>query len=146
MPAHDTEPRYRASPRAVDILRERLQQMGVAMSEPNARRLLETVLALEGPRLESQARIMLLASLESIRSTAEDALNALRGRPSEVPRRDYELSFPPAAEPAPTVSGARRKVPGSRPPARPVVEPSDPAPVDVSDEGPRPVFRRRRGR
>ena len=145
MQAHDTEPRYRASPRAVEVLRERLMQMGVSLSEPNARRLLETVLALEGPRLESQVRITLLASLESIRSTAENALNALRGRPSEPPRRDYELSFPPAAEPAPTVSGSRRKVPASRPPARPEVEPADP-PTDADDEGPRPVFRRRRGR
>ena len=145
MQANDTEPRYRASTRAVEILRERLQQMGVSMSEPNARRLLETVLALEGPRLESQVRITLLASLESIRSTAENALNALRGRPAEPPRRDYELSFPPAPEPAHTVSGSRRKVPGSRPPAPPPVEPDD-SRKDPDDEGPRPVFSRRRGR
>jgi hypothetical protein len=130
------ELKYRPSPKAVEILSERLQQMGVSISESSARKLLESVLAAEGPRLDAEARAMLEGSIESVRRAAEEALNVLHGKPSEPPRRDYQLSFPaaaaPAAAPAP-VSGQRRKVP-------------IPQPEIARDEEPRPVFKRRRGR
>jgi type IV secretory pathway VirB10-like protein len=147
MPGPETEPRYRPSPKAVEILCERLQQMGVSISESAARRLLETVLAIEGPRLDSQAHHTLQASIESIRRAAEDALNTLRGKPVEPPRRDYELSFPPAPEPPLTVSGQRRKVASSRPVPRPnPPRERENLRPDDSGEEPRPVFKRRRGR
>ena len=122
MPGPETEPRYRPSPKAVEILCERLQHMGVSISEPAASRLLETVLAIEGPRLDGQARNALQASVEAIKRAAEDALNTLQGRPPTPPRRDYELSFPPASD-------------------FQDLDAEDPA-----DDEPRPVFRRRRGR
>jgi hypothetical protein len=143
----ESELKYRPSPKAVEILCDRLQQMGVSISESAARRLLESVLAIEGPRLDAQARSTLESSVETIRRAAEDALNALHGKPSAPPRRDYELSFPAAPEPV-SVSGQRRKMPAPRPGARPNAsresddlrgEPSD-------DNAPRPVFKRRRGR
>jgi hypothetical protein len=130
---------YKPSPEAVAILCDRLQRMGVSMSESAARSLLEAVLAIEGPRLDAQARGAVQASLESIRKAAETALRSLAGAPADPPRRDYELSFPPVSEPA-TVSGQRRKVSSPRPaPRRQEPEASD-------EEEPRPVFKRRRGR
>jgi hypothetical protein len=102
------------------------------------------VLMIEGPRLETLARSTLEASIDIIRRTAEDALNALRGNPVGTPRRDYELSFPPAVESV-SVSGPRRKVPAPRSSARPNPSP-EVRPEPSADVEPRPVFKRRRGR
>jgi hypothetical protein len=128
--------KYHPSPKAVEVLCERLQQMGVSISESSARKLLESVLAAEGPQLDAQVRATLEGSIESVRRAAEEALNALHGKASASPRRDYELSFPPAPVPEPKpgpVSGQRRKV-------------SVPRPEASADEEPRPVFKLRRGR
>jgi hypothetical protein len=140
MSSSEAQTGYRPSQEAVAILCERLQRMGVSMSEPAARSLLESVLAVEGPRLDAQARGTLQASLEAIRKATEAALRSLTGAPAELPRRDYELSFPPVSEPV-TVSGQRRRVPSPKPVAR-----KEDSPEHSDDEEPRPVFKRRRGR
>lgn len=139
MPSSDAPTGFKPSPEAVAILCDRLQRMGVSMSEPAARSLLEAVLAVEGPRLEAQARGSLQVSLEAIRRAADAALRSMTGAPADPPRRDYELSFPPPTEPV-TVSGQRRKVS----PARPAARRDEPEPAD--EDKPRPVFKRRRGR
>jgi hypothetical protein len=131
---------YKPSPEAVAILCERLQRMGVSMSEPAARSLLEAVLAVEGSRLDALARGTVQASLEAIRKATDAALQSLTGAPGES-RRDYQLSFPPANEPV-SASGQRRRVPAPRP-AAPVKEERH---EDSDEEEPRPVFKRRRGR
>ena len=140
MPSPDARPGYNPSQEAVAILCERLQQMGVSMSEPAARSLLEAVLAVEGPRLDAVARGTLQASLEAIRNAAEAALISLTGKPSGSTRRDYELSFPPASQSVST-SGQR----GRLPPPRPVVSRKQDGP-EQSEEEARPVFKGRRGR
>jgi hypothetical protein len=139
MPSPDAQPGYKPSQEAVAILCEKLQRMGVSMSEPAARSLLESVLAVEGPRLDALARGTLQASLEAIRNAAEAAWISLTGKPSGSTRRDYELSFPPASQSVST-SGQR----GRLPPPRPVVSrKQDP---EQSEEEARPVFKGRRGR
>jgi hypothetical protein len=139
MPSSEPQTGYKPGPDTVAFLCDRLQRMGVSMSESAARGLLEAVLAIEGPRLDAQARGNAQATLEAIRKAADAALRSLAGAPADPPRRDYELSFPPVSEPA-TVSGQRRKVSSPRPaPRRTEPEPSD-------EEEPRPVFKRRRGR
>ena len=140
MPSPDARPGYKPSQEAVGILCERLQRMGVSMSEPVARSLLESVLAVEGPRLDAVARGTVQASLEAIRNATEAALISLTETPSGPTRRDYELSFPPASQSVST-SGQR----GRLPPPRPVVSRKDDGP-EHSDEEARPVFKGRRGR
>jgi hypothetical protein len=140
MPSPDPQPGYKPSQEAVEILCERLQRMGVSMSEPSARSLLESVLAVEGPRLDALARGTLQASLEAIRNAAEAALIALTGKPSGHTRRDYELSFPPASQSVST-SGQRRRAASPRP----VVSRKEDGPEDLGEEA-RPVFKGRRGR
>ena len=140
MPSPNAQPGYKPSQEAIEILRERLQRMGVSMSEPSARSLLESVLAVEGSRLDAVARGTLQASLEAIRNAAEAALISLTGKPSGSTRRDYELSFPPASQSVST-SGQR----GRLPPPRPVVSRKQDGPEDLGDEA-RPVFKGRRGR
>jgi hypothetical protein len=139
MPGPDPLTTYTPSPKAVEILCERLQRMGVAMSEPAARLILEAILAVEGPRLHARAQTNLQSSLETIRRAAETALGALTGSPG-VPRRDYQLSLPTQGETSP-VSGKQRRVSGQRPAIQRHHD-------DEGDEGeePRPVFKRRRGR
>jgi hypothetical protein len=141
MPSGEAQPSYKPSSEAVALLCERLQRMGVSMSESAARSLLEAVLAVEGARLDALTRGTLQASLEAIRKAAEAGLVALTGALPES-RRDYELSFPPVAEPV-NVSGKRRKLP---PVLRPVEPPQEYDPVSGNDEEPRPVFKRRRDR
>lgn len=141
MPSSEPPPAYKPSPEAVTLLCERLQRMGVSMSEPAARSLLESVLAVEGARLDALTRGKLQASLESIRKAAEAALGSLAGAPSEA-RRDYELSFPPVSEPV-SVSGQRRRVSAPPPPVESRKKDHD---ERSDEEEPRPVFKRRRGR
>jgi hypothetical protein len=139
MPSPDAQPGHKPSQEAVAILCEKLQRMGVSMSEPAARSLLESVLAVEGPRLDALARGTLQASLEAIRNAAEAAWISLTGKPSAPIRRDYELSFPP---PSQSVSSSGQR--GRLPPPRPVVSrKQDP---EQSEEEARPVFKGRRGR
>jgi hypothetical protein len=136
------------SPRAVEILCERLQRMGVSISEPAARNLLESVFAAEGAHLHSRARAALQASLEMIRQSTDAALSTLTGAPPEPPRRDYELSFSP-----PNLVGAlkdraaaeaeqRGRAPGRRP--APSRHPAAPHDREIEEEEPRPVFKRPR--
>jgi hypothetical protein len=141
MPSSEAQPGYKPSHEAVGILCERLQRMGVSMSEPAARSLLESVLAVEGPRLDALTRGTLQASLDAIRNAAEAALISLTGMPSGPPHRNYELSFPPTGESV-AVSVEGRQVP---PPPRMTSRNEDPPEEDEGEE-PRPVFRRRRGR
>jgi hypothetical protein len=141
MPSSDGQPSYKPSHEAVEILRERLQRMGVSMSEAAARSLLESVLAVDGARLDALARGTLEASLEAIRNAAEAAMIALTGKASGANRRDYELSFPPVSQSV-SVSGQRRGVQSPRP----VVSPKQDGPEHSEDEEGRPVFKRRRGR
>jgi hypothetical protein len=142
MPSSDAQPGYKPSQEAIGILCERLQRMGVSMSEPSARSLLESVLAVEGARLDALARGTLEASLEAIRNAAEAALIALTGRASGLTRRDYELSFPPVSQSVSvSVSGQRR---GAQP-SRPGASPKQLGPEHLEEEG-RPVFKRRRDR
>src|SRR5918997_5430151 len=101
MPSPDAQPRYKPSPEAIALLCERLQRMGVSMSESAARSLLEAVLAVEGARLDAVTRGTLQAALDAIRRAAEAAMISLTGTTGEPPRRDYELSFPPPSEPVP---------------------------------------------
>jgi hypothetical protein len=135
------QPSYKPSPEAVAILCERLHRMGVSMSEPAARSLLEAVLTVEGSKLDALARGTIQASLEAIRKATDAALQSLTGASGESPRRDYQLSFPPASEPV-SASGQRRRVPTPRP-AAPVKEARQ---EDSDEEEPRPAFKRRRGR
>jgi hypothetical protein len=140
MPLPETEPRYKPSQEAVGVLCERLQRMGVSMSESAARALLESVLAVEGPRLDALTSGTLRASLETIQNAAEAALISLTGTPSRS-HRDYELSYPPVSESVP-VSGKRRGLPSPRPVASRKAE----HPEHSEKEESRPVFKRRRDR
>lgn len=117
--------RLSPSPQAVEIVRVTLQRLGFGVHEADARRLVEAVLAIEGPRLHAQVRGMFENSLEIIRDTAEAALGGVK-----------QSDTGKALEP-PDLPGGRRRPPAPRG--------AVPAPLeDVDDDGPRPVFKRPR--
>lgn len=72
--------------------------MGFPVSEADARRLMEAVLAVEGPRLHSVVRGTFENSLEIIRDTAESALGGLKAkrveRSVELPREELDDDEP----------------------------------------------------
>ena len=108
------------SPQAIAIVRERLHNLGLPVSESVARGLLDAVFAVEGPRLHSQLRGVYENSLEIIRDTEESALG-MGSALSEAGRRS-EAGRPPA------------------PPRRPPELPDE----ESDEDEPRPVFKRPR--
>ena len=115
-------PRFTPSPQGIAMIRERLQRMGLPVTDAAARSLVEAVLAFEGPRLYAQAQGNLENSLEIIRDTAESALTSLK----------EERSVPPIP---PAMINDRRPVAPRRPPE---------LPEELEDDEPRPVFKRPR--
>lgn len=126
------------SHQAVEILRHRLHRLGFPIDEPAARSVLESVLAVEMPRLGSP---VVQTSLEIIRRAAEDALSAL-GRATTKPSH--------------STSGQHAKVASRRPviTRRPLDEAGDDQTPGLrrethgehSEHEGRPVFKRPRGR
>lgn len=113
--------RLTPSAEAVEIVRVTLQRIGLALPEPDARRVAEAVLAVEGSRLQQQVRGTFENSLEIIRDTAEAALGSVQEKRTE--RSD-------------SAGGGRRHIAEPRPP--------EPLIPDLEDEDPRPVFKRPR--
>ena len=125
----DRAANFAPSSQAIAILRERLEQLGLPVSDSAARALLEAVLAVEGPRLHSQVRGAFENSLEIIRDTAESALGGGAERAlSDVNER---------VERSDLMGGGRRSIS-----PRHLPEPPD-REFDDEDE-PRPVFKRPR--
>jgi hypothetical protein len=115
------------------MVRERLQRMGLPVSEAEVRNLVDALLVLEGPRLYSQAQGNLENSLEIIRDTAESALTALQDE------RSAPTPTVPALPAVPAVPAARIN---ERPPAAPRRAPE--IIEELDDDEPRPVFKRPR--
>lgn len=125
-------PPFIPSPQGIAMVRDRLQRMGLPVTEAMARNLVEAVLAFEGPRLYAQAQSNLENSLEIIRDTAESALSALQDERS--------VSAVPPVSTAPTVPTPIIKDRAPVPPPRPPPELRD----ELEEDEPRPVFKRPR--
>lgn len=125
-------PPFIPSPQGIAMVRDRLQRMGLPVTEAMARNLVEAVLAFEGPRLYAQAQSNLENSLEIIRDTAESALSALQDERS--------VSAVPPVSTAPTVPTPIIKDRAQVPPRRPPPELRD----ELEEDEPRPVFKRPR--
>jgi hypothetical protein len=135
--------------RTVELLCERLGELGLPVGPDTARDILRAVLAIEAPRMEAHVREALQTSIETIRVAAQSAsgvLSSVAPVPSRRPRPPAE----PVLDPPP-----RRAAPASSTPAAPrSPQPRRSAPqraprTDPGDEGggeKRPVFRRPRGR
>jgi hypothetical protein len=158
----DTDPLagFQPSLQTVELLCERLGEIGYPIGADTARELLRAVFANEAPRLNARVRDALNTSLETIRVATQSAIGVL-GATAPVTPAPREL-LPADSPPAPP--RAVRKTPAAgvarigRPSGggRKVQEPEDLPPSSASqskrgrdevDSGERrPVFRRPRGR
>jgi hypothetical protein len=158
--ARETDPLagFQPSIQTVELVCERLGELGYPVGADTARELLRAVFANEAPRLDARLRDALSTSLETIRTAAQSAIGVL-GSTAPVTPAPRDLS--PAETPQPgravrktpagiarvgRTSGAKRK------PEEPVEDPSSRSEQtkrgrDELDGGERrPIFRRPRGR
>jgi hypothetical protein len=133
---------YEPSLRAVELLCERLGELGLPIGPDTARDILRAVLAIEGSRMEAHVRDALQTSIETIRIAAQSASGVL-GSVTPVQTRPKARAAPePVLDPAP-----RRAPPPSTPRPAPPRRSAPRRPEDFDDDGEnRPVFRRPRGR
>lgn len=143
----------------VELLCERLGELGLPVGPDTAREILRAVLALEAPRMEAHLREALQVSLDTIRVAAQAASGVLESTtPVEsrqpapevrAPVLEPAKPRPPAPKPAaPPSSAPRRATPAAT--QRPSGGRRTPAPRrppdsdDDFDGERRPVFRRPR--
>jgi hypothetical protein len=133
--------------RTVELLCERLGELGLPIGPDTAREILRGILALETPRMDAHVRDALQTSIETIRVAAQSASGVLssitpvpsrRSRPMTEPVLDPPPRRAAPAPPAPTP--ARSAQPRRSAPQR------APKPDPGDDVDKRPVFRRPRGR
>jgi len=132
---------YEPGLRAVELLCERLGELGLPIGPDTARDILRAVLAIEGTRMEAHVRDALQTSIETIRVAAQSA-SGVHGSVTPVQTRPKPRATPePVLDPAP-----RRAAPSSTPRPAPPRRPVTRRPDDFDDDDKRPVFRRPRGR
>ena len=143
---------HEPSMHTIEMVCDRLAELGVAVGPDTARELVRAVLAAEAPRVDARLREALDTALETIRTAAQAAMGVLKTTSPATPRpRAATAATPqPQRRPAPAPAPAPE---ARRPPAAPSPQ-GEPAPRrdpprphnDLDDEEPRPGFRRPRGR
>jgi hypothetical protein len=122
----------------IEMVCDRLAELGVAVGPDTARELVRAVLAAEAPRVDARLREVLDTALETIRVAAQAAMGVLA---TTSPTRPAASAAPPSTPASPPPR--RSSKPHPAPPQRP--EPRS-AHHDSDDGERRPVFRRPRGR
>jgi type IV secretory pathway VirB10-like protein len=139
---------YEPSVRTVEMVCDRLAELGVAVGPDTARKLVRDILAAEGPRIDARLRESLDTALQTIKIAAQSAMGLLatssgepRAKEAPPPEQLHVSRRPPAAQqpqPAP-----RKAAP---PPPEPKREPRASGPrrprLDFEEDERRPVFRR----
>ena len=130
----------------VEMLCDRLAELGLAVGPDTARALLREVLAAEAPRVDARLRDALDTTLQTIRIAAQSAMGLLattasEGRSKEpAPAEQLHVSRRPPSQAA----VPPRRVPPPPEPQKPEPRQSGPRRprVELEDEERRPVFRR----
>jgi hypothetical protein len=144
---------YEPSVRTVEMVCDRLAELGLAIGPDTARALVREVLAAEGPRIDARLRESIDTALQTIKVAAQSAMGLLatsggEARAKELPPAPEQLHVsrrPPAPQAPQPV--ARKPAPAPASPAEPKrSEPRQSGPrrpkVDFEDEERRPMFRR----
>jgi hypothetical protein len=128
----------------VEMLCERLGELGLPVGVDTAREILRAVLASESPRMDARVREALQISLETVRVAAQSALGVLTSTTPVQPRSQAPDANKPVLDPAPrraTPTATPRPAPNRRPLAKRNSGDDD----ELGGEA-RPVIRRPRGR
>jgi hypothetical protein len=140
---------HEPSLQTVEMVCDRLAELGLAVGPDTARALIREVLMTEAPRVDARLRDALDTALQTIRIAAQSAMGLLattasEGRPKEPspPEQLHVSRRPPPPQPA---ANLPRKVPPP-PPEQKKVEPRQSGPrrprIDPDEDERRPVFRR----
>jgi type IV secretory pathway VirB10-like protein len=148
---------HEPSLQTVEMVCDRLAELGLAVGPDTARGLVREVLAAEAPRVDARLREALDTALQTIRIAAQSAMGLLattasEGRSKEpappeqlLVSRKPPVHQPAAHAPAHAPAQAPRK-PSPPPPEQKKAEPRQSGPrrprIDLEDEERRPVFRR----
>jgi len=128
--------------KSVELLCERLGELGLPIGADSAREILRAILALETTRMEAHVREALQTSIETIRVAAQSASGVLASLTPVQTRPKARGAPEPVLDPAPR-RAAPSSTPRPTPPRRPAARRPD---DDDPEEEKRPVFRRPRGR
>jgi hypothetical protein len=139
---------HEPSLQTVEIVCDRLAELGLAIGPDTARALIREVLTMEAPRVDARLRDALDTALQTIRIAAQSAMGLLattasEGRPKEPapPEQLHVSRRPPPQQPA---APPPRKAPP--PPEQKKAEPRQSGPrrprIDLDEDERRPVFRR----
>jgi hypothetical protein len=137
-------PIHEPSLETVELLCERLGELGLPVGVDTAREILRAVLAIESPRMDARVREALQISVETIRVAAQSALGVVNSTTPVPSRSPAPATDKPVLDPAPrraTPAGTPRPAPNRRPVAKRNSGDDDELGGEV-----RPVIRRPRGR
>jgi hypothetical protein len=139
-------PIHEPSLETVEMLCERLGELGLPVGVDTAREILRAVLAIESPRMDARVREALQISIETIRVAAQSALGVVNSTTPVSSRSPAPATNKPVLDPAP-----RRATPAAPPPRpapnrRPPVAKRNSGDDDELGGEARPVIRRPRGR
>ncbi len=137
-------PVHEPSLRTVELLCERLGELGLPVGVDTAREILRAVLAIESPRMEGRVREALQTSLETVRVAAQSALGVLTSTTPIQTRSQAPEANKPVLDPAPR-RASQAATPRSAPNRRPVAKRNSGEDDEMGGEA-RPVIRRPRGR
>lgn len=135
---------YEPSLDTVEMVLERLGELGVAVGPDTARELVRAVLAAEAPRVDAYLREALDTALQTIRVAAQAAAAVL----AATTAADSRAAAPARPTVEPPAKATRQPAPQRRPTEQADEEDRPPPPRRVDEFGDehRPVFRRPRGR
>jgi outer membrane biosynthesis protein TonB len=139
---------HEPSLQTVEMVCDRLAELGLAVGPDTARALIREVLTAEAPRVDARLRDALDTALQTIRIAAQSAMGLLattasEARPKEpAPQEQLHVSRrPPPQQPA---AQSPRKPPPPPEPKKAEPRPSGPRRprVELDEDERRPVFRR----
>ena len=136
-------PIHEPSLETVELLCERLGELGLPVGVDTSRQILRAVLAIESPRMDARVREALQISVETVRVAAQSALGVLNSTtpvPSPTPAANKPVLDPPPRRAAPVATPPR-----PAPNRRPVAKRNSGDHDELGGEA-RPVIRRPRGR
>jgi hypothetical protein len=137
-------PIHEPSLRTVELLCERLGELGLPVGVDTAREILRAVLAIESPRMDARVREALQISVETIRVAAQSALGVVNSTTPVPSRSPAPVTDKPVLDPAPRRANPAPP-PRPAPPRRPVPKRNSADDDELGGEA-RPVIRRPRGR
>jgi len=141
---------YEPNVRTVEMVCDRLAELGLAIGADTARTLVRDILAAEGPRVDARLRESLDTALQTIKIAAQSAMGLLAtsgGEPrakESAPTEQLHVSRRPPPQPQQQAQPAPRKAAAPPPAAPEPKRPSGPRRprVDFEEDERRPVFRR----